>query len=144
MIRWSFWVDAWEHPFNTWNKFYSVMKPLSPVKPKIAKIEFSLPAFSQGPWDFSTSFQTERFERSEGSFKAPKPKGPQGGSTMKYEDETYVVGEYNLLTDWQPTDEEIIEIAVKYFIMRSPIITMPWWFIEGSKKLLPEPAPTAQ
>jgi len=24
MIRWSFWIDSWEHPFNTWNLNTSV------------------------------------------------------------------------------------------------------------------------
>lgn len=52
MIRWSFWVDPWEHPFNTWNRFYSVLIPLASVEPGLVAID-PLPPKEHvdfGPW----------------------------------------------------------------------------------------------
>jgi len=52
MIRWSFWVDPWEHPFNTWNRFYSVLIPLAAVEPGLNVID-PLPPKEHvdfGPW----------------------------------------------------------------------------------------------
>lgn len=52
MIRWSFWVDPWEHPFNTWNRFYSALIPLASVEPALIAIE-PLPPKEHvdfGPW----------------------------------------------------------------------------------------------
>jgi hypothetical protein len=52
MIRWSFWVDAWEHPFNTWNRFYSVLIPLASVEPGLVEIDPLPPKehVDYGPW----------------------------------------------------------------------------------------------
>jgi len=52
MILWSFWVDPWEHPFNTWNRFYSVLIPLASVEPDLIAID-PLPPKEHvdfGPW----------------------------------------------------------------------------------------------
>jgi hypothetical protein len=92
-----------------------------------------------GNSNFDMSFQTERFELSEGSFKAPKPKGPQGGSVTIIPNETTRTDpDWWFLPANQPSDAEIIEMGVKYLLMRSPILTVPFYLIEGAELLLPE------
>jgi len=43
MIRWSFWVDAWEHPFNTWSR----KTPDAFVEPLPVEIAAGLPSIPE-------------------------------------------------------------------------------------------------
>jgi len=60
MIRWSFWVDAWEHPFNTWirktpDAFVDPLPMDLPADPPPTKVPGSKPKWKPSTsWDFST------------------------------------------------------------------------------------------
>jgi len=96
MIRWSFWIDSWEHPFNTWSLNTSVKAfvepaptirdylppPKLPPTPPAAVIPVADPKReSSTSWDWS-NFRIPIFEH--GYTRLRLPQAVTGGDDSYY------------------------------------------------------------
>jgi len=137
MIRWSFLVDAWEHPFSSWSRGSFVRAFVEPA---------------QGLTDYLPKPPPPKTPPAAGPTPKPKPTSkppedsfgwmsageitqwwtPQGGSVTAVPS---VGPDYWFMPENMPSDAEIIDMGVKYILMRSPLPTIPSW-------MLVEPEPT--
>lgn len=125
MIQWAFWVDGWQHPFAL-----GLTRRFNPLPPsaELTPDEFVPPPSAPAPIipDKKPKPPSKSPEDSFGYMDAgPITQWwkPQGGSVTILEPE--MIDPHPLLS--MPTDAEILEMGVKYLLIRSPIPTIPTW-----------------
>lgn len=152
MIRWSFWVDPWEHPFNTWNRFYSVLIPLASVEPSLIDVEpipvqpapvqpeidtpRTGPGFDEIGW-MSAGPITQWQKANAGSVTVIP-----SGSYIDWSKADFTTPFHHQYAEWVH-EEGYDEAALKVALLISSVPTLPLWMIEGPKNLLPEKEFTA-
>lgn len=139
MITWDFWVDSWEHPFSSWFRGQSF--PAFVALESIEEVEVYFPPVPKpgppvpGAVEPKPKPTSKPPEDSFGWMSAGEITQwwtPQGGSVTTVPS---VGPDYWFMPENMPSDAEIIEMGVKYILMRSPLPTIPSW-------MLVEPEPT--